>query len=596
MLRKKVILLKKEYIMKNRFKLLVLVLALLAMVAVVASCDFGGGGDDTTTATPTTTTTAAAGIPQEELDKIHFNNLLEEIAYDGRPIDASEVGVNKPGFLKASYTFALINDQTGAVIQDLGATYPTAVGTYKITATFSWQPGAQEMYPGATLPDPVWATFEIVPGDANRASAFGVKTGLSLFSYPNMQYDPATEVGANQFTTGTLPTGVTISGATIEKLANAEATTGTPVAGGKITEAGIYKVTLNYAQEGNNYTEASLAGKSAVITVTDCPNQVKRSDSVTVDGVLDAAYLNSAHLTGRNQAFSVSQGNYSLLGDNIVDPLTEIALLQINKGGSVTVDGSQVTVDVYVLWGAMADKDDDYVYVAVKVQDPTDNMRNAAYTTNPNPWVNDGIEVYYNFGGYSAPVIPKKVDGINYEETYPTYKTVVNDSAARPGARPSAVLAQQSAFFADVEFASTRTTDGNSGVTYICEYAFPAKGETYRGGLGTEFERIPGEALTAGEFVFLAFQFNDLTALDSIQNPLTTQTPNDPDYHYDSFWPTDSKYANNWTITLTPDTEWYKFEKALEPYMSCYGNRSAWYLMHDQGGPSYFQLSSEVAE
>ncbi len=534
-------------------------------------------------------------IPQEELDKIHFNNLPSEIPYDGRPLTSVDVGVNKPSFLKASYTFWQLNPLDGSVIADLGTTYPTNVGAYKITATFSWQPGAEELYPGAPLPDPVSAAFRIVPADANRIGTFGVKESLTIFYYPGMQYDPATATGTEQFTTGKLPTGVTISGATIEKLASADATSGTAVAGGKITEAGIYKVTLNYAQEGNNYTEASLAGKSGIVNVIECPNQVLRKDNVAVDGVLDAAYLLSAHLEGRDQAYSVSQGNYSLLGDDIVDPLTEIALLEINKGGSVTVDGSQVNVDVYVLWGAMAGKDDDYVYVAVKVQDPTDNMRSEAYTMYANPWVNDGIRVYYNLGGYSVPVIPQRTNG-TYEETYPTYNAVVNDSAARPWARPSAVTAQQSVYFADIEFASTRTEDGNGGVTYICEYAFPAKSESFSGALGPEFTRIPGEALEAGELLSFAFQFNDLTALDSIQNPLADETPDDLGYHYDNFFPNGLKYPNDWTVTLTPGTEWYMFEKAVEPYMSCYGNRSSWYLMHDQGGPSVFQLSSELAQ
>ncbi len=403
-------------------------------------------------------------IPQEELDKIHFNNLPSEIAYDGRPVDASQVGVNKPVFLKASYTFRQVDPVTGAVIADLGTTYPTTVGTYSITATFSWQPGAEEMYPGAPLPDPVSATFEIVPGDANRASAFGVKESLTIFYYPGMQYDPATATEENQFSTGRLPAGVSISGATIEKLANAEATGGTPVTDGKITEVGIYKVTLNYAQESNNYTEASLAGKTGIIEVIECPNQVLRSDNVVVDGVIDEAYLMSVHLTGVDQPYEVSGGVYSLLGDDIVDPMENIPLLEIYRGLEVGDEWPQLTVDVYVLWGAMAGKTDDYIYVAVKVQDPTDNMRSEAYTANPNPWVNDGIEVYYNFGGYAVPSIPMRPAGTSYEETYPTYNAVVSNSAAYPGARPSAVSAQQSVFFVDVEYASTRTKSDRSHV------------------------------------------------------------------------------------------------------------------------------------
>ncbi len=580
--------------MKNRFKLLVLVLALLATVAIIASCDFGGGGDDTTTAA-TTTTTAAAGIPQEELDKIHYKNLADEIVFDGRPLDSSDVGVNKPTFLKASYTFQQINPADGTVIADLGATYPTNVGTYRITSTFSWQTGAQDLYPGATLPEPVSATFEIVPGDANRASAFGVKA-LNLFYYPNMNYDPITATGIEQFTTGTLPNGVSFAGASIEELASADATSGTAVAGGKITKAGIYKVTVNYAQDGENYTAASLAGKSAVITVIECPNQVLRKDNVAVDGVLDAAYLQSAHLEGRDQAYNYQNGIYTLLGDNIVDPMREIPMLKIEHGAEAGEEGSQLEVDVYALWGAMEGKTDAYVYLAVVVKDPTDSMRSEAYCAAPNPWLNDGIEVYYNFGGYVAPAIPRSATGLGYSSTYPTYSALANNSAARDDARPTAVDLQMSYYFDKIVFASTREVDGNGGVTYICEYAFPAKSETTSGAVGPQFQRHEGEALEAGEFLYFAFQFNDLTDISNLKNPLDAEGD---DASYDMTFPSGAKYPNyntNYKLELVKDSDWYKFETAISPYIASYGNRSSWYLMHDQGGPSYFQLSSTVAQ
>ena len=589
--------------MKNRFKLLVLVLAILAMIAVVASCDFGGGGDDTTATTATTTAPAGGQIPQEDLDKISFKNLPDTIPYDGNPLNSSDVGVGKPSYLNASYKFEKINLADGSVIADLGSTYPTDVGTYKITATFSWRDGAEEMYPGAELPAAVSDTFKIVAGDANRASAFGVKA-LNLFYYPTMNYDPTAATGAEQFTTGTLPKNVTIAGATIEKLASADATSGTAVAGAKITEAGIYKVTINYAQNGENWSASSLAGKSAVITVIECPNQVLRNDNVVVDGLLGDEYTGSAVLTGKKQLYTQTSSVYTLTPDEneqIVDPMEFIPMLSINHGSQAgeKSEGSKLDVSVHVVWGANGTKGD-YVYVAVVVEDPTDCMRSEEYTRALNPWVNDGIEVYYNFGGYSAPVVKKNASG-SYGETYPTYSAVVNDSAARPGADPTAVDLQKSFYWDDIEFASTRVPNGNGGVTYICEYAFPAKSEGDNGeAVGPQFAKTAGEALTAGEFLFFGFQFNDLVALDTVQNPLTgAGTVGDAGYKYDATFPSGAKYpnyANDFKLTMTKDGDWDKFESALNVYMACYGNRSAWYLMHDQGGPSYFQLSADAVQ
>ncbi len=586
--------------MKKSFKLLVLVLALLAMVAIVASCDFGNGEDDTTTAATTTTTavttTAAVGIPQEELDKIHYNNLKAEIVFDGRALDSSDVGVTKPGFLKAIYTFEQVHPETGALIEDLGTTYPTNVGTYKITAMFSWQNGAQDDYPGATLPAPVSATFKIVPGDANRASTFGVNDGLVVLYHPDMQYDPATATGAEAFATGNLPLGVTISGATIEKLESADATTGTPVEGGKITDEGYYRVTLNYAQEGENYTAASLAGKTGVIEVFKSPNQVLRKDNIRIDGVIDPEYKVSAHLSTRNQAYktgwdpSYTVYGYTLLGDDIVDPMYEIPLLEVwhapNAGPKE--EGSKIQATVYALWGARDGEDCDYVYLAIEVYDPTDCLRYEAYDSYPNPWVSDNIEFYYHFGGRAAP----EIVGSN---TYPTYNAVTNNSRVGPNVRPSAVDDQKSIYFADIEFASTRVPDGEGGVTYVLEYAFPAKSESFTGYGTADFERHEGEALTAGEYLYLAFQFNDLTALNTVQNPLnTTETPDTPGYYYDSVVPSGNKYQEG-TLTFVPDSDWKKFEGAIETYMASYGSRDAWYLKHEQGGPSYFQLSATPA-
>ena len=619
--------------MKNHAKLLTLMLVLLMVLVLAVSCgdepDETTKGDEkvtttvvTTTAPATTvpsttvggpavttapvttvgdpaaTTTAPAGpatptttapvttapvvddsekeyLTEKELTQAYFD--LDPVPYEGKSISKNGYTIKDcPQPCNAIYTFRMV-DEDGNLIRDLGETVPSEVGLYEVTATFEFKTSRKyQAYHGTPLPQPVTGTLEIVPA---AAKGFGVQN-ISLYAYDGMSYlpDANADAGKTNMHIGTLPAGVTVKE---YKITDAESNT---VA--TITGAGVYTVEVVYQQEGNNWTAASLASKTATITVKAIADdkQVKRHDNVVIDGQLDDAYLNSAKYTGVYQGKGEASNNLEFVFDGeVVDPMTNIALYYISKGSGIDANFEiGVEVDVYVLWGTPAGSDIPWIYVAVVVEDQTDYQRSALYTAQRNPWINDGIEIYYNFGGYETPTFTQ-VSTTNWADTYPTYKAVTNNSAARDGESFTAVRAQQSVFYDRIEFASTReeTVPGaNEGlaVTYISEYAFPAQAESHTGVPGNQYIQKEGAVLTAGELLFLGIQVNDLTYLEP---------------GYDNNVPTGAKYADDYTMQCQGD--WVDFEKNAQKYVCSLGNRNAAYLMSEQGGPMIFQLSDEYA-
>ncbi|MBQ2718438.1 MAG: hypothetical protein IJF73_00020, partial [Clostridia bacterium] len=541
--------------MKNQFKLFLLALALLLVVACIASCDLLGGGGDTTSATttaPTTTTvttteaSVGATLSPEELAKIYFD--VDDVTYMGKKLTSAQVGVNKPSYLDAKLSFKLVDPQTGAVIEDLGETYPTNVGTYEVTATFSWKKSAASKYANTALPEPEVGSFKIVPADASKVGSFKA-VDVTMFSYPNMEYDPSNAEGEYSVMGGTLPTGINIAGVTVKKVKDdTGATVNETVANGIITGAGTYEIAISFSQTGANYKPETLTDKTCTVTVEQCSNQILQYNGVVLDGQIDAAYLDSAHLISRNQQVSKNGTTYVLnAGDDgrVVDPMKEIPLISVHRGSKAEEAGrtqSTLNVNVYALWGnyvdpvteQVVDSDpsttaiDPWVFLAVEVTDTTDYYRAEWYTESPNPWINDSIEVFYSFGGYKDPGMHMNVDSTGLqrlpEKSYPTYKAVTNHSSgAFIANEPSAVSAQKSFYFDNILYAAgdNRTrgeeaaNEGNP-VTYVCEYAFPAKSESYTGAPGLGYAQFGSdEAMEAGEFIFLAFQFNDLMGTES---------------------------------------------------------------------------------
>ena len=515
-------------------------------------------------------------LTEKELTQAYFD--LDPVVYKGGSIAKNSYTITDcPQPCNAIYTFRMV-DEDGNLIRELGETVPSEVGLYEVTATFEFKTSRKyQAYHGTPLPKPITATLEIVPA---AAKGFGVQD-ITIYAYDGMNYLPDATAfeGKNNIHTGILPGGV---GVKEYRITDADQN---PVA--TITGEGVYTVEVVYWQEGNNWTEASLASKTATITVKAIADdkQVKRHDGVVVDGLLDDAYLNSAKYTGVYQGKGEATNNLEFVFDGeVVDPMTNIALYYISKGVGLDANFDiGVEVDVYVLWGTPAGSDIPWIYVAVVVEDQTDYQRSALYTAQRNPWINDGIELYYNFGGYETPIFAKR-SSTSWADTYPTYKAVTNNSAARDGEAFTASRAQQSVFYDRIEFASTReeTVPGaNEGlpVTYISEYAFPAQAESYAGIPGNQYIQVEGDVLTAGELLFFGIQVNDLTYLEP---------------GYDDNVPTGAKYADDYTFALEGD--WVDFEKNAQEYVCAVGNRQPAYLMSEQGGPMIFQLSDEYAE
>ena len=320
---------------------------------------------------------------------------------------------------------------------------------------------------------------------------------------------------------------------------------------------------LNPGTATGTTTAATTTAATTVPTVQDAPlspnaaGYVLRADGIVIDGVLDAAYLESVSLAS---------------ADADVDPRDGIAMTRIYRGDALTEDPETDFV-LYFLWGKEADVP--YIYIAAVIHDETPVTRSGAYMSHPNPWLNDAIEISYHFGGASAPVIPAK------ENTYPTYHNILVDAREKSAADHSAsapnhtaVPAQRSYYFDGIESATARLDD----VTYLVELKIPAYTESHTGAPGNGLVRKGGEALGAGDLLYFCVELLDLTYLPE---------------GYDDALPTETKYKDDWSYS--PLGAWKSFENDLLPYVYSVGNRTTDYLNSEDGGPAVLQLSARYA-
>ncbi len=500
---------------------------------------------------PATKTESIAPLPPKTdlSGPIRFSN--KETYYTGNFI--SVVVYKASGYnttiLKVDYSF---KDSTGASL----TSSPTDTGVYTVTATFSFKNPADAQY--YLLPEPMTATLTVLPGNAQSIKPFkfeGVDASnhLSGYYYEGCEY---------QLSVGELPIGLEVT-YTMVKIRDEngviltspvivpnDAETGIPVA----REAGSYKIIASFTDTSGNYIPSSYPDMSATLLIENYPNQVLQY-TPDIDGVLDDAYLTSAHFTSTLNLQA--------------DPEEYSIFTKVSGNSSTGSFGAYATV--YYLW------DGDYVYVCIVVKDSSFYAREDRYVTQPDPWKNDCIEFYYYFGGHEQPVTS------TYQKIYPIYSSFTTDMQGRGeldtafaitaiptgkeltfmnAAHISALPAQRSAYFDEILCATTKTDVAiGEAYTYTVEIALPAKTESLCNGeygmvIGNEtVYKTPGKSLAAGELGYLCLQVNDLSG---IPENLTSA-------------PLGDKYTDDTYSTMT--SEWKAYDSKVTGVQS-YSNRA----------------------
>ncbi len=477
--------------MKNKVKILVLATVLVLLVAALAACS-GGGSTDTTTVPGTTATTTGGDdgttAPGDGKQPVPVSfPAKKELTYTGGSLTNSMKIRNT--FLNVEYVYK----KNGVEVE---AKDVVNVGEYEVTATFTFKKA--EFADQYSLPAPLTETFTIVPATL-KADTYKL-SDKTVYWYPECAYD----ITYN----GRVPAGLSFvySIRQVKNAAGADIDI-TLDAGAKATAAGEYEVTLSFVDEGGNYVPASLVPQKATLKIVSCPNQVLKG-TPTLDGVLDDAYLSSAHF-----ATLAVENDPDAIAAAVKDADDHTIVLTKHAGdGSTSANKFGASAELYYLW------DNDYVYLCVVVKDETKFPRSEDYVKQKNPWINDAIEFYYFFGGYEKP--------IPTSDTCPTYSAVMTDALGRGekettgGASISALTRQKSAFYDEIQCAATETSNG-----YIIEYAFPNKQEVLvdeNGILDPEtgvyhckepvIEDGVVKTIKAGEFGYAGFQLNDMTA------------------------------------------------------------------------------------
>ena len=603
--------------MKTRFKLLVLALALLVVAFCIAAC----GEDPADTTAPATSapassapassapassapassdpgttppTSQAPTTPPPAAGTLHPDCVGLELVTEDTPFTGGTVatswGLSKRiSFADVTYTFRQIDPVSGALIANLEKTKPVKSGTYEVTASFAFKRNAKDEDKQYTLPEPMTKRFVVTAGTLDPAKInFGAKD-TEIYMRPSLSFNPA----ESTVVVGTPSVGLERNFSIVKLAGKDDTSAGTAVTTpGLITEAdgaGYYRVTIGYTEKdnGENWTNEQSVTHEAIVYVRTIEKQVKKADGIVIDGVIDEEYRMSASYTTAFQDFEeIAGGAYNLLGD-VVDPYKLAALLKFSRGAEVTEPNNTADATFYVLWGEEGEEGakQPYIYVAIEVEDETKHERSAQYVANPNPWINDSVELYYTFGHDVAP------DMSNKSETYPTFNCVIRDSRTGGNVvggkiQHSAVDAQKSIYFDQIN--SAVQGRGENDNTYVIEYKFPAKRESYNMEEAGNplFERSEGDALVAGDFIYLACQLNDLTGLPAGYASIE---------EYDANIPTVQKYPNAYTYAPDKDSPWYNFEYDLSPYVASYGNRAIRYMKSEGGAPMVFQLSSESA-
>ena len=580
--------------MKTRFKLLMFVLVVVVAVLCIAACDMGGGGGgDTTTAPATTaapttappvTTAPPAGSLHPDAQNISVN--ANGATYTGDTLKTGYAVVGRGPKVKVTLSFQQVDPETQQPLAGVAPVdLPVNAGSYKLTAKFDWATTATDADKAYTLPEDVVVDFVVNPMTLNDQNVkFGAQN-FDTFYYAGIQYEIAdTENAVSPVAKGSPFKGLTRT-YSLAKVDDADGTNPVPVTGTKITDKGYYKVTISYAEPAGaaNFANEETVSHSAIVYVREVGTtaQIKKA-TATIDGVLDAAYLNSAHIASVYQDGGEGNGRFTLPENGVMgDPYEAINMINIHKGSSVaTIPEPGVTI--YALWNT--EGNDAYLYIAIDVKDANVKTRSIEYLAQPDAWVNDSIEFAYKLGGYDMPVLPEG------DETFPTYSTVSVDAREKTVAdhltspNHQSIKQAESVYFEDIQSAVALTTTG-----YLVELKIPAKSESYTGKYGyAGWDRIEGETLTAGEFVFFAIQQNDLTYDGDIAA-------------YDANIPKANgavvpKYATDADVVAGNMVEaWKTFEQPLMNCMYCSGNRNMFYLNQPGAGPIVFQLSAEAA-
>ena len=580
--------------MKTHVKLLVLAMVLVMFTFCLAACVGGGGGDTTTTTEAPVTTTAGSDFSDFSVE------VEESVTYTGEELKNIVDAVCPQGTngANAEIKYAMI-DANGNVLKELaGTARPTDVGLYQVTVTFKWRK-ADRTDP---LPDPVVKTFTVTPASLNAAAdahAFGTKDSDEFLYKPSgIEYDPLKSV-----LTGKLPKNVNVS-ASIVKLGDTATSTGTEPTktAGKITSAdgaGYFKVTVTYAEATgkDNYTDENTVSNTTIVYAREINKIVEKVDAFALSG--DLSKYGDALFTTEYQDYIMNEDGKTFTVDTskFIDPYGDkVPQLRMNRGASITdaMEKNAASAKFYAVW------DGSFIYIAIEVTDNTPYARTAQYTAYPNPWINDNMELYYSFGGNAIP----DVAGLS---TYPTYKAVVRDSLPGAGGH-NALTAQKSAYYSDIQCNVVGRTTGNN--TYIIEYKFPACSESWSGTPGATgvnaFKTFKGYPLAAGDFLFLAYQLNDMTGLpykryaegsttiiDFKNGKLSMidrwESPAEYDANITEIIKSEpNKYASAFDYAPPTGTAWYNFEYDAAPFVYSSGNRGAAWL--DYYAPMVLQL------
>lgn len=535
----------------------------LFLLVVLASLCFVACGDNgdattpaaTTTAAPAATTTAAAATttatptttapagPQAipSIDEVELN-VSNDITYTGSALKGNAyalANVRKiQQYVSVAYTFKKV-DAEGNMIADLGTDRPVDAGRYTVTATFTFNEGyTAEQY---ILPEPMTATLVINPADASKLANFKLNDTVKYF-VPGSTYTLELE--------GTLPNGVSVTytmknaaGETVES-ANA---------------IGVYTVTATFTNTTENFT--AIAPVTATLTIEKAPKEVLKYTPV-MDGKVDQAYLSSAVVYTST--------------DLTVDPREYVVLNQvwITSGETDPEKYAHTTGAFYMLW------DGDYIYFCAAMHDKTMFPRSNEYTKTADPWLNENLEVYYLMGNDDAKVAAgteevgkapnaEKLGGKT--SIYPHYKGMSLDSLART---KTAIYAQASMYFNDIEVAGTHEPDGQGGYYYTLEMKFPAKQETVelldgytdpRKATEETLRKIEGRKLKAGDFAYFCFQIDDLTS-----------------------WPEGYEYPEVPPKNDQGEIDFTELDKVLQKGpCACYGNKTS----HDASTFIYYLLT-----
>ena len=534
-----------------------ILLGLFLLVVLASLCFVAcGGNDDTTTPAATTTaadvttaasttaadtttaptTTAPAGpVAIPGIEEVELK-VSDDVTYTGSALKGNAYSLSNSReiqkYVNIVYSFAKI-DAEGNVIAEL-TDRPIDAGRYSVTATFSFKEGyTAEQY---ILPEPISANIVIKPADA---TSYGFKMNDKTYYFvPGSSYTLALE--------GTLPAGVDVA-YTIIPVKDAE---GNAIANGTAVDAataiGEYQVTAKFTLSTENFTE--IADMTATLKVEMAPKNVIKYTPV-MDGKVDQAYYSSAMV---HTSTDLTQ-----------DPREYVLLSPIWVTAGNDSDYMHVTGTFYMLW------DGDYIYFCAAMHDRTMYPRSNEYTMVSDPWLNENLEIYYLMGNDDANVAagtetvgvapnPRADDG---KQIYPHYKGMSIDSLCRT---KTAIYAQGSKYFNDIEVAGTHEPDGQGGYYYTLEIKFPAKQESFKMEEGypsdprkaTEetLTKLDGRKLVAGDFVYFCFQIDDLNS-----------------------WPTDT-YAYPEVPSLKDDgtIDWAGIDAALQGGpIACYGNKTS---------------------